>query len=184
MNKGTILTAWCFLLTSFILVSCATTNQKPNLSQSKSSQSSVAANSKKQFSSQNIRSLSSLSELKTPDKIIFYHGGKQKVFTKKDSNFLNIIKLNNQRKIIKDEPGPASLDILKSSISLDEILQSDNVLVYNYDQSKYFPIYFPLNKNERGKYYIAQSEAVGSRVIFNIYGWLSSPEKLLGYLNG
>jgi hypothetical protein len=182
MNKGTILTAWCLVLTSFILVSCATTNQKSNLSQSKSSQSSVAASSKKQFSSQNVRSLSSLSELKTPDKIIFYHGGKQKVFTKKDPQFLNIIKLNNQRKNIIVDKNYRTFGTLESITNLNDILHLNNILVYNYDQSKYVPIYFLLSKPENEKYMFAQPSTIDAHGAQN-YGWLSSPDKLLGYLN-
>jgi hypothetical protein len=171
MNKKIIITVCCCLLTSLILVSCASTNKKQNFT-----------SSGKQPVNQNLRSLT-VSEIKTPDKIIFYHNGKQTVFTKKDPQFLNIIKLNNQRKIVIIDPKHKGLGLLLLALSSDEILKSD-VLVYNYDQSKYFPIYFPLIMNEKGKFYVAQSTLSTGRICFNVYGWLSSPQQLLDYLNG
>lgn len=143
-----------------------------SITQSKTNISSVISSTQKQVVTQEINTLSNL---KTPDKIIYYYGGKQKVFTKDDQKFQNIINLNTQR-------NQSKLEMLESAMMLENISQASNMLVYEYEQSGYASIYFQLNKSSDGKYTIAQP-ATPEAFAAQQYGFLSAPDQLIDYLN-
>lgn len=118
-----------------------------------------------------------LSSLKKPDSIIYYGDEQQKVFTKDDPKFQNIINLNIQR-------NKSKLEMLKSviKITVNDISQGANMLVYKYDQSGYASIYLPLNESSDGKYAIAQQTSPENHMAQK-YGFLSATDNLVNYLN-
>lgn len=150
-------------------------NSSKNSSSKNNNVINTTANRKKPLILQDILKST---KLQTPDNIIYFNNGHQKLFNKNDPAFQNIINLNSQR-------FQSKLGQLKSVTILDNILQSNNILVYCYDQTGYAAIYFPLNKNFDGKYELIQENNSNStkHTYGQDFGFLSSADQLLSYLN-
>lgn len=141
---------------------------------SKSSSVSMAASFQFKFTTQKI---TSVANLKTPDEIVYYHNGKQDSFTKYNPKFQTVVSLNAKR-------GTKNLEMLEEAMIINKSPESDNNLIML--EYKYFSgcasIYFPLNTAADGKYIVAQ-EMTSTSYAAQGYGFLSSPDKLIEYLN-
>lgn len=176
MRKNAVAALLCIFAITLVISSCASTQAQ---GQWNSTESATTVNNVGSSKNKILRQeITSLSSLKMPDKIFYYYNGKVKVFAKDDAKFKRILELNVQRDQGKTEVR-GKLDMLKEVTIMDFV--HGNTLEYNYGESGYERIYFFLDKPIDGKYRIAQQDP--SAFAAQDYGFLSSPDQLLKYLN-
>jgi len=125
---------------------------------------------------ENLKDLKSLSEISTPDSIIFHHNGIEKEILKGTKEFESIIELNNKR----DEEELGTLQLV---IDLEDLMKKTDILEYTYED--YGSIYFNLvgNKELNDNDIAVNWVLVDINVFKNsIYGGLLSADELNNYL--
>lgn len=116
--------------------------------------------------------LSDPSAFPKPDKIFYYHKGKEMVFESGTEEFEKIFSMNQAR-------CPETLDQFQSTIfDWDDCFQKIDILEYWYD-TQYHPLYFNITTTESSQY----SFYWGVSRPGLLYGTLSKPTELLAYLN-
>lgn len=174
MRKSRIFALLCVILVSITISACKLSGSKAN-----NSRNSVPVSSDSIFSSYYdqvpTQKLHLMSDLMVPDRIIYYHNGNQTIFRTDDEKFEKIIEVNKQR-------GQGSLEMTLGMFDFKIISNTGLTLVYDYDQSGYAPLFFPLDKNDYNQYVVAQYTSPQD-LYAGPYGFLAPPDKLLALLN-
>lgn len=122
--------------------------------------------------------ISSLSDIPTPDLIIFYYNGLKKTFYRDTYEFNKIIDLNNKR----DDKNLSPLELV---VDIKELLANTNILEYFYQS--YDSVYFNLIKDSEIKIDNTATNWVligYDAKVFNqcIYGGVFPADELISYL--